>query len=190
MGWITQGFGGNGKWYQNKGIEIDGHNGLDFAGCDGYNVRAAHDGLVMFAGVDNFNGVAVEIITHEACDIGGKVAYGKTIYGHMRQGSLRVTSGQLVKSGDRIGIVGSTGLSTGPHLHFGLKRVVPGLGGSAWITQNHENGYLGAIDPLPFLLPYNASDAVKVTTIMETIIRAAKSAVDKLKELVANKKYA
>jgi murein DD-endopeptidase MepM/ murein hydrolase activator NlpD len=87
------------------------HGGLDFAASYGSTIRAADSGRVIFAGWYGGYGNAV-IINH-----GEGIT---TLYGHCSQ--LYVTEGQTVKRGQAIAAVGSTGLSTGPHLHFEVRR--------------------------------------------------------------------
>ncbi len=87
------------------------HNGVDFADDTGTPILAAEDGKVVATG-DN-----------------GKYAYGKwiaiehgngltTLYGHMSR--PLASKGKSVKRGDKIGLMGSTGYSTGPHVHFSV----------------------------------------------------------------------
>ena len=83
------------------------HAGADLGAPAGTVIRAAADGFVVSAGVRGGYGNAT-IIDH-----GSSLA---TLYGH--QSRIDVKPGQFVKRGDPIGLVGSTGLSTGPHLHF------------------------------------------------------------------------
>jgi murein DD-endopeptidase MepM/ murein hydrolase activator NlpD len=87
------------------------HHGDDFAVATGSPVRAAMSGTVTFAGWRGGYGNAV-VLTHA----GGYT----TLYGHAS--ALKVTAGQTVHQGDVIALVGSTGLSTGPHLHYELRR--------------------------------------------------------------------
>jgi murein DD-endopeptidase MepM/ murein hydrolase activator NlpD len=87
------------------------HAGLDFAASYGSTIRAADSGTVIFAGWYGGYGKAV-IINH------GKGI--TTLYGHTSE--LYVTEGQGVQRGQAIAAVGSTGLSTGPHLHFEVRR--------------------------------------------------------------------
>ncbi|MEH2067195.1 MAG: peptidoglycan DD-metalloendopeptidase family protein [Nostoc sp.] len=87
------------------------HAGLDFAASYGSTIRAADSGTVIFAGWYGGYGKAV-IINH------GKGI--TTLYGHTSE--LYVTEGQAVERGQAIAAVGSTGLSTGPHLHFEVRR--------------------------------------------------------------------
>ncbi len=86
------------------------HHGIDYAGAVGTPVHAANDGQVIFMGRRGGYGNTV-IIRHA----GGY----KTLYAHLSRFNLRVR-GKQVKKGTIIGYLGNSGLSTGPHLHFGL----------------------------------------------------------------------
>ncbi|MBW4630781.1 MAG: peptidoglycan DD-metalloendopeptidase family protein [Iphinoe sp. HA4291-MV1] len=87
------------------------HTGLDFAADYGSTIRAADTGTVIFAGWYGGYGKSV-IINH-----GNGMT---TLYGHTSE--LYISEGQKVKRGQPIAAVGSTGLSTGPHLHFEVRR--------------------------------------------------------------------
>jgi murein DD-endopeptidase MepM/ murein hydrolase activator NlpD len=87
------------------------HSGVDFAGTAGTRVLAAADGIVSHAGADGGYGRLVEI-THG----NGYVSR----YAH--NAKLLVEPGQTVKRGDPIALMGSTGRSTGTHLHFEVLR--------------------------------------------------------------------
>jgi murein DD-endopeptidase MepM/ murein hydrolase activator NlpD len=87
------------------------HAGLDFAAPTGTPIAAAAGGIVAFAGFKRDYGWVVEI------DHGNGLA---TRYAHASE--LLVRPGQVVIPGDRIAVVGSTGRSTGPHLHFEVLR--------------------------------------------------------------------
>mgnify|MGYP004454252491 FL=1 len=64
-----------------------------------------------------------------------------TLYGHMQAGSLMVAEGMEIKAGQTLGIMGSTGNSTGRHLHFEVR-----------VNQNSSNN---AVDPYPYLFGTN-----------------------------------
>ncbi len=87
------------------------HAGLDFAASYGSTIHAADSGTVIYAGWYGGYGKAV-IINH------GKSI--TTLYGHTSE--LYVSEGQTVQRGQAIAAVGSTGLSTGPHLHFEVRQ--------------------------------------------------------------------
>lgn len=87
------------------------HNGLDFRARSGQPIFAATDGTVAMAGRNGGFGNFVKL------NHGGGLATG---YAHMSR--IAVSRGQRVKRGQVIGYVGSTGLSTGPHLHYELYR--------------------------------------------------------------------
>lgn len=90
------------------------HSGIDFTGRTGTPIRAADGGRVIQAGWQGGYGKVV-IINHGSK--GGRNM--ATLYGHMSR--LGVSSGQSVGKGQVIGYVGSTGYSTGPHLHFEVR---------------------------------------------------------------------
>ena len=86
------------------------HTGIDYGSSSGTSIRAAANGKVIFASKYGGYGNAT-IIDH-----GGSLA---TLYAH--QSSMLVEEGQRVTKGQVIGRVGSTGFSTGPHLHFEVR---------------------------------------------------------------------
>jgi len=167
---LTQDFGVNGEWYKAHGIMIIGHNGLDFSAKLGQEICAAHDGLVIFSGLDANNGEYIEIITNEEKNIDGVIAFAKTIYCHMQTGGRKVAVGDKVKTGQVIGLAGTTGLSTGVHLHFGLKRDAKGKGPLDYLTIDWYNGYFGALNPTRYFCGFYAEDAEQVTTTFQKII--------------------
>ncbi|MFP6794198.1 MAG: M23 family metallopeptidase, partial [Pseudomonadales bacterium] len=103
-GWLSSRFGhrsdpisGNRAW----------HEGVDFAGKDGADVISVAAGVVVYADVRSGYGKMVEI------NHGGGYS---TRYGHHKD--LKVKSGDIVRKGEVIGQMGSSGRSTGPHVHF------------------------------------------------------------------------
>jgi len=89
------------------------HLGVDYAANTGTPIYAAADGRVTFKG--NKGGYGKTMIIDHGNGF-------KTLYAHMKGYRSGVYSGKYVKRGQTIGYVGSTGLSTGPHLHFELQR--------------------------------------------------------------------
>jgi len=83
------------------------HLGVDYAAPTGTPVRTIGDGVVSFAGWQGGYGNVI-IIQHKDRQ--------STLYAHLSR--IDVRKGQKVSQGDRVGAVGSTGASTGPHLHF------------------------------------------------------------------------
>ena len=101
------------------------HDGVDLAAAEGMPIRAAEEGVVSFAGQQGGYGNVV-IVDHA-----GPGGSFQTVYAH--QSRIGVTAGEHVARGEVIGAVGSTGVTTGPHLHFEVRQ-----GGKA-------------VDPLPYL---------------------------------------
>lgn len=83
------------------------HLGVDYAAPTGTPVRTVGDGFVEFAGQQNGYGNVVQIKHNNE---------RSTLYAHLSR--IDVKKGQRIEQGQRIGAVGSTGWSTGPHLHF------------------------------------------------------------------------
>jgi murein DD-endopeptidase MepM/ murein hydrolase activator NlpD len=104
------------------------HAGRDLAAPEGTPVVAALSGRVVMSGTAGGYGLAIEI-EHER-------PRRRTLYGHLSE--LYVREGDSVRQGEVIGRVGSTGLSTGPHLHFELR--LPQDGG--WVATDP-----GDLDP-------------------------------------------
>ncbi|MDR0467469.1 MAG: peptidoglycan DD-metalloendopeptidase family protein, partial [Campylobacteraceae bacterium] len=98
------------RWHPVLG-KYRAHLGIDYAAPIGTIVNAAGDGKVDFVGTKNGYGKTVEIV-HQ----GGY----KTLYAHLNGFRNSLKKGQSVKQGQHIAFVGNTGISTGPHLHFGL----------------------------------------------------------------------
>ncbi len=103
------------------------HKGIDWTPGAGTPIASIADGVVTAAGYDGTFGLRVEI---EHVVDGAVVT---TLFAHMQEGSLAVSAGQTVDVGQTIGAVGSTGQSTGAHLHFEVR-----VGGTP-------------IDPVPWL---------------------------------------
>ncbi|MBK9418193.1 MAG: M23 family metallopeptidase [Flavobacteriales bacterium] len=88
------------------------HAGMDFTAKTGTPIHATGDGRVTFADYAT-NGYG----THVVVDHGFEY---ETLYAHLSE--LKVRNGQRVKRGDVIGLVGNTGLSAGPHLHYEVRK--------------------------------------------------------------------
>ncbi len=124
---------------------IRAHRGVDYAAPTGTPIRAAGDGKVSFRGVQGGYGNTI-ILQH-----GGNIT---TLYGHLsRFGNGRV--GSRVTLGDVIGYVGSSGLATGPHLHYEYRvngahrnpRTVP-LPPADPIAAEQQTAFRAATEPL------------------------------------------
>ena len=103
-GWMSSAFGNRMDPFSGKKAW---HAGVDFAGREGSDVVAVASGVVVYAGRRSGYGEMVEINHGD-----GYV----TRYAHHAE--LTVATGDIVKKGQTIGLMGSTGRSTGPHVHF------------------------------------------------------------------------
>jgi hypothetical protein len=97
----------NGTWM--RGFSV-GHTGIDLAAPTGTPIFAANGGPVLFSGFSNWGYGEAVVLGH---------GLQSTLYGHMSQ--RNVACNQVVGTGQVVGLVGSTGNSTGPHLHFEIR---------------------------------------------------------------------
>jgi len=108
-GVITSGFGMRLDPFTGRTVKF--HTGIDIGAPYGTDVYAARSGKVESTGYSDVYGNFV-IVVHDAT--------WETLYGHLSR--ILVRKGQKVETGGTIGLVGSTGMSTGPHLHFETRR--------------------------------------------------------------------
>ncbi|WP_028486904.1 M23 family metallopeptidase [Thiomicrorhabdus chilensis] len=109
------------------------HRGIDYRGEKGASVIATADGVVEYAGYHKNSGFGNLIILSHSNGF-------KTHYGHLSR--LDVKTGQLVSQGDVIGGIGSTGLSSGNHLHYEVSFVQRKLNPAPfveWSLQNYDS---------------------------------------------------
>lgn len=109
------------------GIGSTNHKGIDIGACYGTNILAAKSGIVVQSGWYGGYGNCVTIQHSNDGDY--------TRYAHMS--SIAVEEGTVVQQGQTIGLVGSTGNSTGPHIHFEIEE-----GGEMKDPLNYLNGYV------------------------------------------------
>ena len=110
---VTSYYGNRTYTYRGKKVS-DFHNGIDLVG--GTDIIAFEDGVV--TGLCN---KGEQYGT--ACYVRLKHSNGwYTLYYHLKSGSVCVTKGQTVKKGDKLGIMGATGIATGVHLHFQIDK--------------------------------------------------------------------
>ena len=127
---ISQTFGENGNGAGGEAGPSIGHNGLDFATPIGTPVVAVQNGAVLAAGTDAAGYGEYVVLGHD---------WGQSLYAHLHE--MHVVRGQQVQAGDQLGLSGNSGLSNGPHLHFGM-RIHP---------FSVEDGWFGYSDPEPYL---------------------------------------
>jgi murein DD-endopeptidase MepM/ murein hydrolase activator NlpD len=140
------------------------HNGVDYAAGTGTPVVAAAEGTVAFVGPRGANGNLVSL-RHEN-------GY-ETHYAHLSRFAPGLAAGQHVRQRQLIGYVGSTGRSTGPHLHFGLQR------NGRFVDPQAELNGPGRMMPASFLARYRrharelADELAQIPLAAEAEVREA-----------------
>lgn len=140
---LTQKWGVNQALYGPLGLP--GHDGIDWAMAEGTPILAGADGKVA--------SVVLESAGHsygEHVRVNHRTAMGwiQTIYGHLQPGTLTVAEGLPVTAGQVLGLSGTSGRSTGPHLHLGMKWLARPYGA---YSDDHGVWPYELIDPTPYV---------------------------------------
>ena len=138
---------------------IRAHNGTDYAAKKGSPVRTTGDGTIKYSG--RRNGCGNEIVIQHTNDY-------STRYCHLDKFHSGIKKGKKVIQGETIGYVGSTGLATGPHLHYEFK-----------IGNKH-------IDPVKLKLPSAEPISINLRSDFDTLVENNKIMLKKLESLYPN----
>lgn len=127
------------------------HEGVDIAAPEGSAIKAATDGVVVRSGTSGSYGRYVELAHKDGF---------RTMYAHLGATARSVKPGMYAKRGTTIAYVGSTGRSTGAHLHFELRRKGKALNPSLFLGQTFAEA-----DDLPLKAAARVSRKVRIATV-------------------------
>ncbi|OGJ59215.1 hypothetical protein A3D11_04310 [Candidatus Peribacteria bacterium RIFCSPHIGHO2_02_FULL_49_16] len=148
---ITQRFGERPEFYAR--FELRGHNGIDFTGKnqgEPVDIFTPYDcQVVEVQKSDQGYGNMVRV---ETAYFNGKKR--QLVFGHLSD--ISVSEGQFVDLGDKIGVMGNTGESSGLHLHLGLRYI-----DAQESVLHYDNGYEGYVDFGLYILPHLRGDDAK-----------------------------
>ena len=169
---LTQKFGEN-KLPIYKEWGLKGHNGLDLRYYHSELIAwpCNLEGKVIRTEIDSSGGIGVDVLVND------NGFYYKLRFWHLKAWDRAV--GDKIETGQLFTRADNTGVSTGSHLHFGLKPVEFEQG--RWVNKLQNNLYFGAIDPMPFVINTNPS---KVLEIQTQIIKVIQKAVGLLKQYI------
>lgn len=139
---LTQDFYGRPDFY--KPLGLASHSGLDFGPNGDENIYAPMSGEVLVRD-DGSKGYGLHI----------KIRDGKkeVVLAHLSR--VFIKSGEWVNIGDRLALMGNTGLSSAKHLHYALRYLVEGDGPLFSLTvKDYNNGHKGYVDPMPFTITW------------------------------------
>lgn len=143
----TQGFGENPSMYKPFGMK--GHNGDDYGVPIGTAVYAPMDGVIKVKDSKS-EGYGLHIRIRNS--------YKKLecVLGHLSR--VDVKDGDKVVQGQKLGVSGNTGFSTGSHLHFGVRSLkYSDKGIWSWEVENYDNGYYGYWDIAPYTISWKGT---------------------------------
>lgn len=138
---VTQEFGVNSSYYGQFGLK--GHEGIDLIPTGTvWDVLCLADGVVVLD--DDTAGSVSSDPYGKIVTVWHQKLNKATMYCHLKENY--VVNGQIVTQGEKLGLMGTTGNSTGPHLHLNLFET-----DDQGVRLNRNNGYVGGINPKPFL---------------------------------------
>ena len=134
---VTQEFGESPQMYEQ--FEMKGHNGIDYGSNGDKNIFAPMSGKCTVKHDEGGYGLHIRI----------KDSTKEVVLGHLAK--AYITDGQYIHMGDKVGVMGGTGFSTGIHLHYGLRFLKDGK------VKDYDNGYFGYVDPAKYTLRWKGS---------------------------------
>jgi len=138
---LSQLFGKNPQIYAQFGLK--GHNGIDYSGSkNSHDIFAPMQGKIIVKNDKGGYGLHVRI----------KDKTKEVVLGHFK--SLSVIDGQEVALGEKLGRMGTSGFSTGVHLHLGLRFLKNGE------VVNYDNGFAGYVDPVPYMITWKGTQDI------------------------------
>ncbi len=159
FGWRTHPIFGN----------LNFHQGIDFAAVEGTPVLAVHSGQVAIADWNGGYGLTV-VLEHDS-------GSSETLYAHLSQ--ILVQPGEIVQVGQVIGLVGSTGYSTGPHLHFEYRELTD----RGWISVDPSSLLDNPTTGFNFAQEAEVTETILVANSEPTLV--SKLVSDRASELAA-----
>jgi hypothetical protein len=153
-----------------------GHNGIDIPAFRWTPVYAAQSGRVDEVCTEEARGLGVGVRT---CAPDGR--WYRHRYWHFI--AIDVENGDEVQTGDLLGYADSTGYSSGDHLHFELKEV-----DKDGQVLNPNNGYFGAVDPMPFMEDRYALDIKGIASTIKLIREKLAIIADQIADFLRRKK--
>lgn len=134
--YITQKFGERPSIYAQ--FWLKGHNGIDYRCKTGTKIYAPIGGIIIETGDQGNKGYGKFVRIRDYKE-------NEVILGHLYE--IKIKIDQEIYLGDNIGLSGNSGFSSGPHLHFGLRKY-----NEEGEIKNYGNGYKGYIDQLPYII--------------------------------------
>lgn len=176
---ITQSFGINGTKKelvpQYNSLGLKAHDGIDFAvNCKDNEIRHGGQCEQVYCNVDaNLKIIYIQKDDEKGYGINAQTEDGlyKFTWWHFDTINPILYIGSTISTGDLLGTAGNTGISTGAHCHFGMYP----------LSESKDNGYKGAVDPLPYYKDYFVCD---VMNKYRAVIELLKSLIN----LLLNKK--